>query len=387
MGLIWDRAPISRAELVSASGLAPSSVTRLIQELGQSGLVRESGKGRSSGGRQPLLLEPDGSAGFVIGVDLSGTEMRAGSFDAANRQLHLTTERFVDVGPDAITSQIAAVVERVATSTGPDPRLIGIGLSVPGSVDTANGVVLESYLLRLVDVPLGRTLAVRFGVPVVLEHDASVAALAERFYGAGRGLDDLIYVLVANGIGSGILLGGHVYPGRSGRSGQLGHVIFERNGPLCVCGSQGCLEALAAGPAIAAHAGRMIDRRSATSIGGPVEPEVRTVVSEIVAAADAGDPIATSILSHSADYLALGIVSYVRLFDIEHVIVGGEVVEDSATYFSQLERSLDRYMGRLGTVTLCRGELRQGDHIRGLSRLTIEQSVRALLGITQTPAS
>jgi predicted NBD/HSP70 family sugar kinase len=375
--LVWERGPISRPELMSVTSLAPSSVIRLTQDLVALGLIRESGKGRSSGGRQPQLIEASGLAGYVIGVDLSGVELRAGAFDTANRQLGVVIEPLDGVGQGPIEAQLVRVIESVRESVGARRRLLGIGLSIPGTVDSANGIILEAYNLRLVNIRIRDSLAPRFGVPVVVEHDASVGAIAERAYGAGRGFDDVIYVLVASGIGSGIILGGRVYAGRTGRSGQLGHLIIERGGPQCVCGRQGCLEAIAAGPAIAANARRVAEGAPGTALAALSGSSID--VGAVVQAANAGDRIAAGILAQSADALAIGIASLARLFDVERVIVGGEVIEDSTTYFEELHVSVERYIGQLGRVTLSRGSLRQGEHIRGLSRLTIEQSVRTLL--------
>ncbi len=191
----------------------------------------------------------------MVSLDLSGRNLRGGIFDAANNLIKFIDSPFHGLGPQAVETQIRALVkELVAEPSAHNLPLLGIGVSLPGAIDMQTGDIYDSYNLRLHHYPLRRILSAEFALPVYIEHDASVAALAERYYGAGRGLSHLVYVLVSTGIGSGILIDGQIYRGESGVSGELGHIILDPDGQMCVCGKLGCLEALAAEPAILASA-------------------------------------------------------------------------------------------------------------------------------------
>jgi glucokinase len=259
-----------------------------------------------------------------------------------------------------------------------DLPLLGIGVSLPGAVDSQSGDVRDSYNLRLHSYPLRRILSAEFGLPVYVEHDASVAALAEHYYGAGRNLSHLIYILVSTGIGSGILIDGQIYRGESGVSGELGHIILDPGGQMCVCGKLGCLEALAAAPAILTSARWMASHGRSELLSALSGDEPQYITLEIVAqAARQGDSIANEILTKSATHLAQGITTYASLFDISHMIVGGEVAELGEVYFDPLRRELERFRRDNLEIKIIPAELKQDTFLRGISMLTLQEVLRS----------
>ena len=379
LSAVRQHGPLTRNDLAQITGLAPSSVTRLIRELEQLGLVMQTGKGESSGGRQPSLVVADPAAGLVVSLDLSGRNLRGGVFDAANNLIKFVDHPFHGLGPQAVEMQIRNMVkDLLAEPAAHDLPLLGIGVSLPGAVDMQTGDVRDSYNLRLHNYPLRRILSAEFALPVYIEHDASVAALAEHYYGAGRDLPHLIYILVSTGIGSGILINGQIYRGESGMSGEFGHIILDPAGQMCVCGKLGCLEALAAAPAILTSARWMASHGRSELLSTLSSDEPQRITLEIVAqAARLGDGIAGEILAKSATHLAQGIATYASLFDISHMVVGGEVAELGDVYFDPLRQSLERFRRENLRIEIIPAELKQDTFLRGISMLTLQEVLRS----------
>jgi N-acetylglucosamine repressor len=379
LSAIRQHAPLTRNDLAYLTGLAPSSVTRLIRELEQLGLVIQTGKGVSSGGRQPSLVVANPAAGLVVSLDLSGRNLRGGVFDAANNLIKFADRPMHALGPQAVEMQIRSMVkDLLAEPAARDLPLLGIGVSLPGAVDMQTGDVRDSYNLRLHNYPLRRILTAEFGLPVYIEHDASVAALAEHYYGAGRNLSHLIYILVSTGIGSGILIDGQIYRGESGVSGEFGHIIIDPAGQMCVCGKLGCLEALAAAPAILGSARWMASHGRSELLSSLSGDEPQHITLEVVAqAARLGDTIARELLAKSAAHLAQGIATYASLFDISHMVVGGEVAELGEVYFDPLCRALEQFRRENLKIEIIPAELKQDTFLRGISMLTLQEVLRS----------
>lgn len=381
LSVIWQNAPVSRADLARLTGLAPSSITRLIRELEESGLIQETGKGESSGGRQPVLIAPNPTAGLIVSLDLSGSQMRGGIFDAAN-QLRLSVEQpYVDLGGEAIEKQLLALTHQMLDDPFVrDHPLLGIGISVPGAVDLEAGYIIEAYNLRLRDFPLRQILMDEFDLPVYIEVDTYAAALAEKHYGAGQSVDDLIYMLVSTGIGFGIIMDGKIYQGKAGMSGFIGHIIIDRNGPVCLCGKQGCLEAVAGRPALMNSASRLLKHGRDPLLADIVGPDPAALSLEhVAAAAEMGSPICQEIILGEADNIAYAISLLTTILDINFVIVGGEVAQQfGGVFFDALHAAMDRYRRAQHEINIVPAELEREAFLKGIGMLTLHE----MLGIS-----
>jgi glucokinase len=252
---------------------------------------------------------------------------------------------FVEVGPDGLWRQIEQLlVDLLEHQAVRGQRMLGIGVSVPGTVDEASGTIVDSTHLRVKDFALGPQLQTRFGLPVFIEHDTAAAALAELHHGAGRGETNLVYITVSSGIGAGIIVGGAPYPGEGGAAGELGHIIVERDGQICPCGRRGCLETVASGPAIVASAQRILDQGGSTPLREWVlTQQERLSVALVARAAAQGDSMAQAIFARAADYLGLALSTLVCILDIRRIIVGGEIAEVGAHFFDPLYAAIHRY--------------------------------------------
>ena len=206
----------------------------------------------------------------------------------------------------------------------PEDTILAWGVGTTGAVDRRTGVVHAPPTLPNWEIPLRNRLERRTGKPVIVGNDANVAAVAEWRYGAGRGTRDLIYITVSTGIGGAILVDGRLLLGRDGAAGEVGHMTVEADGPLCVCGNPGHLEALASGTAIARMAREQLEAGTDTALrlaGSPV------TAADVVDAAQAGDRVAREIVGRAAGALGIGIASLINLFNPEIVVIGGGVAQ------------------------------------------------------------
>jgi len=266
----------------------------------------------------------------VLALDLGGTQVRAAVVDAAGRVLVARRARTpVEDGGDAIVAAcIVTLAEaRDAHAAGPDARpIVAVGISAPGPVDPAAGVVVDPPNLgpSFHGAPIMARVGAALGLPTVLDRDTQVAALAEGAFGAAVGVADYIYLTVSTGIGGAIVSGGRLLRGPDGTAGELGHLLVDRSGPLCGCGAPGHLEGIASGSAIARAA-----RAAAADGRSPLLAERIRARGEAFGALDvadaeaAGDPAAAAILADARDAFALACVSIVDVFDPDLVIVGG----------------------------------------------------------------
>lgn len=263
---------------------------------------------------------------LALAVDLGATKILAalvrldGTIVARRR---LATPQ---TGPRAAAEMVTACLRELAQTTGAEPaRIGGVGLAAAGLCNPFTGVIAQSpNLAGWDDVPFGPWVQEGLGMPVWLGNDANAAALGELHFGAGRGLSDFIYVTVSSGIGAGLIIGGKLYLGHSFSAGEVGHLVVEPAGPPCGCGSQGCLEALASGLALAAAAARRLRHGEPSLLNEMSGGDPSMVTAELIhQAARAGDGLARDLVRQAGDYLGIAFTDLVNLLNPQAVIVGG----------------------------------------------------------------
>ena len=239
--------------------------------------------------------------------------------------------------------ETAAAAFWEVTKDVPRSRLCAVGIGTPGVVDTTNGILrVVPQLANLRDVPLAALLEEKLGLPVVIASRSKAAAVGEHLFGVGRESEHLVYVWVGSGIAAGLIMGDVLQLGATSAAGGLGHVVVAENGPPCACGGFGCLQAVAAGPAIARRALELLrsgEESSIESLAGGVLDLVDASV--VVQAAVSGDALAIRVLDEAGTYLGRGIAMAVNLLNPDLVIVGGSVGEPAAPFFiPAIEREL-----------------------------------------------
>jgi glucokinase len=261
------------------------------------------------------------STEVVLGIDVGGTSIKVSLIDRAGRLRagrRVATRRAA--GSDAVVDQIletaALRVERHEPVPGrPRARatIVAIGLVVPGLVDEERGMAVRSVNLGWTNVPLGRRLEERTGLPVALGHDVRSAAMAEHVVGAAVETSDFLFIALGAGVGGAVMLGDNAYRGAHERGGEFGHMSVDRKGPRCTCGARGCVEAFASGSSIGRRYAKLSKRDAAV---GSREIGLRVT---------RGDPLAERVWREAVGALSMGIANYVTLLDPERVVVGGGV--------------------------------------------------------------
>lgn len=339
LNLIKSRAPISRSEIATRSGLSPATVSNLVGELIEEGLVHEVGAAAASRGRPPMLLKLNNRAGYVVGVKVRGDSVTAVLTDLdaevlayqimdlperdRREQPPARVQAEAPMDPYPVIDTVSALVTATIASSGVSPsRVLGVGIGLAGLIDGLAGVVRYSPVFGWRDLNLADPLRSALGFDVFLENDVNTLTVAEQWFGRGHGCDHFAVVTVGTGIGVGLVVNGQFYGGLGGGAGELGHMTVSPRGPVCACGKRGCLEALASDRAVVAHArremraGRRTAMRDAASLN----------IDELAVAADEGDPLARQVLGTAGRWLGMGIAALVNLLSPELVIVGGEGV-------------------------------------------------------------
>ena len=321
--------PISRVEIAEKTGLGRSTVTGIINVLLREGLVSESGSAESAAGRRPVLLTFNAAARYAVGVKLAPKSATVALVDLTARVLD--TEEIPVAphrGPEVVIRAIKEALETVlARRHAAYDKLLGVGVVMPGAVNPDTGVALSSYFLGWANMPVRDLLQQELNLPVYVDNDANAMALAETLYGAGRGAEDVLAMTVGVGIGAGVIIGGQIHRGAYFSAGELGHVCVQPDGPPCVCGRRGCLEAVAADAAVVRRAREELQAGRAEFlrrlVGGHIDLLTR---EDVVAAALEGDEAARSILAESGRWLGLAAANAANLFSPERIVVGGEAV-------------------------------------------------------------
>ncbi|MGD1996181.1 MAG: ROK family protein [Anaerolineae bacterium] len=277
-----------------------------------------------------------------VAVDFGGTQIRAARYGEDMRiqeRIALPTE--AEEGSDRVLGRIEAAVREVWPSPGGE--VAALGVAAPGPLDSRRGVLLFApNLPGWHDVPLRDRLTEMFGIPAFVGNDANLAALGEHRFGAGQGVDDLIYLTISTGIGGGIVLDGQLFEGGRGLGGEIGHMVVDAQGPPCLCGSRGCLEALASGPAIAQAAREAIAEGRPSSllerVGG--DPE-RITAREVNQAASEGDELSCEVFQRAGFYIGVALVSLMYLLNPSLFVLGGSVTKAGDLLFEPIQEVVE----------------------------------------------
>jgi glucokinase len=293
---------------------------------------------------------------LLVGVDVGGTKVAVLVVDADLRTLSRTTQPTALDSPEATLQGIASAVEEGVRRAGADmSNVAAVGLGIPGRVEPATGTVRHAVNLGWDEMPVGARLSQLLGVPCLLENDVRAAAMGVQQHLGDAAGPNMAYVGVGTGIAAGLILGGKVYRGAHGMAGEIGHMIVEPGGMKCPCGARGCLETLAAGPAVA-----RMGKESAASHADTLLRQYTPVTSEAVyRAARAGDAAALDITQKVAHYLALALQQLIVAYDLDSIVLGGGVSREGETFLRPL---LDE-LARLREGSALTGEMLQPDRI------------------------
>lgn len=315
---------IARVQVAKDLGVSPASVTTVTSELIAAGLIEEISANRDSDpgrGRPAVALGVRADAHHVAGMKLSDREQTAVIVDFAG---NIIADDSIARQPGPMQTSdllddLETLLSRVCAKAGvPRHQLSAVGIGVPGFVDFSEGLVLWSSVLTDRGVPLAAAASARLGLPVTIDNDANLVAMAELWFGAGRALSDFAVVTLEHGVGMGFVMNHRLYRGTRNVGMELGHTKVQLDGALCRCGQRGCLEAYLADYALAREA------TTALNWGHRDNQGVSVLLESLFAQAKAGNATARSIFRRAGRYLAVGLANVVNLFDPALIILSGE---------------------------------------------------------------
>ena len=313
LGLLGTRGPSSRADMARALRVSPATVTQVTRELIARGLVTELEQAKSQGGRPARLLGLVHTAGGAIGVKVTADHLAIVAARLDGTVASSATRPFDPDAPDALDRLARALGEAMAAHEG---HLLGVGVGIPGSVDSQASGIVTAPTLGWSEARVGDVLRAALGVPVLVENDVNTLAVAETVYGVGRKYSTYLVTTIGRGIGCGIVVDGSVFRGAGGGAGEIGHIPVEADdGPLCGCGSRGCLEACIGAPAL-------VDPGRAEGVLAADQG-----IQELRAAADADDSRARAIYHRAGRLLGRTLAGVVHTVDPEVVVLLGEGID------------------------------------------------------------
>ncbi len=326
---------VARVQLAKDLGVSPASVTTMTSELIEAGLIEEVAVPRetdSGRGRPAVALGVRGAAHYVVGMKLSDREHTAVVVDLAGTML---ADDVIarEPGASSLSGMLDAVerlLDQVCAKAGlTRAALSAVGIGVPGFVDHAEGMVHWSSTLTERAVPLAAAAQARIGLPVTIDNDANLVALAELWFGAGRALADFAVVTIEHGVGMGFVMNHRIYRGAQRLGLELGHTKVQLDGALCRCGQRGCLEAYVADYALAREAVTALNLNHNQTLSMPV------LLESLYQHAKAGNATARSIFRRAGRYLAMGLANVVNLFDPALIILSGERMKYDYLYAAE----------------------------------------------------
>ena len=367
LNYVREREPISRAEIARETDLQRSTISAIVEALTAEGLVEEVGEGASTGGRRPTLLKLRTKEAIAIGVAINPTQTTIATSDLAGRVVE--QEEFL-TDPDS-DKTLGQVIELVREFSNRNPGIEGVGVSLPGLVNRVTGDAVYIPYFKWRDLPVAEVISTAVGLPVIVDNDANAVALAELWFGRPEVSDarDFILVMVAEGVGTGIIFDGQIYRGETGAAGEFGHMIIGEQAPVpCSCGNRDCWEAFSSERSAMARYLKLSGREATPEFG----------FRELVDQALGGEAHATTALIDTALYLGVGISNLVVGFSPEVVVVGGEIARAWPLVERALRETIERSVRRgLPSAKILPSTLGEKPTLRGALSLVLASKFAA----------
>lgn len=375
--LIWAEGAISRAQIARRLKLSRSTVTEIVRELLNSPFVAEGGRGKSSGGRRPIVLEFMYDTRIIAGIDIGATHVSVLLTNLRGDQLAFREEKHgVRADPDGtIALAIRLTKECVAEASVQESALLALGVAIASPVDPMDPMSLPKNVMPAWQGTNAlERLGEQFDVPIYIDNDANLGALAEQWWGIGCHHNNIMFIKAGYGMGAGYILDGQVYRGYSGFAGEIGHMPLDPSGPTCVCGLRGCLGTLIGGRALENAAKEQLPNHP-DSLLDPT----RITYRRILQAARDGDPLSQSIVRDAARHLGQALAVFINLMNPELIIIGGGWSLGGETLITLLQEEVARcsFIQKASPVSIQLSTLGPRTVARGAATLAIKKTLLA----------
>ncbi|HLD93246.1 MAG TPA: ROK family transcriptional regulator [Anaerolineales bacterium] len=368
--LLHRNGAMSRASISRETGLSAPTVSALANVLIESGLIGEAGEAESSGGRRPILMQFKYQARYAMGIDLGATHITStvinlGGTTVAKRTVGVDAMRDPQAAIELARSYLSEMLDETNISAS---EILGVGIAAPAPLEGQGLSLLSPIILpawKGIDLKkeIGRDLE---NLRIYVDNDANAGALAEKWWGAGRGYSNMAYIKLGTGVGSGLIINDDIYRGSAGTAGEIGHTSINSDGPMCRCGNHGCMESYVGSPAIIANVANKIKTQPIPGLA-PGNIKVR----DLATAAFSGDSTAIQIIQEVGGYLGIAIANLLNLINPGLIVMGGDLVAAGPVMLQAVqETALARAIPKAGKeVTIIASDM--GDDVVAIGAATL----------------
>jgi len=376
--------PVSRSQLIEALGLSRGKISTEVGRLIEVGLLADEGFADSERGRRSSLVGITYSAGLIAAIDIGATSIDVALTTLGSELVaHRGEPADVRDGPQPVLDRVKALLAELLEEQAALPQdVLAIGVGVPGPVEQASGLLTTPPIMPGWDrFPIRDAFAGEYAAPVFVDNDVNVMALGEHWGGVAKSVADVIFVKIGTGIGSGIILGGRLHRGAQGCAGDFGHICVDPDGPLCSCGNTGCLEAMAAAPAIVLQAESCARDGESPALMALLQEKGELTMNDVGEAARRGDYCALTIIRRSGRLIGQTLASAVNVLNPSIIVIGGGVSRVGNALLAEVRSAVYQRSLPLATrnLPIVMSEL---DDVAGV----VGASVLAAEGVLNAPA-
>lgn len=336
--LIDLQGPISRIQVADVSQLAPASVTKITRQLLERGLIKEVAQQASTGGRRAISLTTESAPFHSIAIRLGRDYIELTLYDLSGKHIAGSAHKFIYTNQQELTDGLLGHIRQfIAENQNVMRELVAFGITLPGLIDPEKGIIEYMPHIEVDNFPLSEIISEKFGVSCFVGNDIRGLALAEHYFGASQDCKDSILVSVHHGTGAGIIVNGQVFLGYNRNVGEIGHIQIDPLGDKCQCGNFGCLETVAADPAIIKHVQALLDQGYPSSLQELEE----VTMPAICEAANKGDELASQALIKVGNQLGKALAMTINLFNPQKIIVAGNITQAKDIVFSAIRRCVE----------------------------------------------
>ncbi|EKO3931326.1 sugar metabolism global transcriptional regulator Mlc [Vibrio fluvialis] len=339
--LIDQKGPISRIDLSKESELAPASITKITRELIEAHLIHETTVQEAiSRGRPAVGLQTNNEGWQFLSMRLGRGYLTIALHELGGDVLIDTKIDIHEIDQDDVLERLLFEIDEFfQTYAAQLDRVTSIAITLPGLVNSDQGIVLQMPHYNVANLALGPEIYKATGLPVFVANDTRAWALAEKLFGHSQDVDNSVLISIHHGLGAGIILDGRVLQGRHGNIGELGHIQIDPNGKRCHCGNIGCLETVASSQAIREQVAERLAAGEASSLSEKAQDDI--TIEDICAAAAEGDPLAVDVVETLGRYLGSAIAIVINLFNPEKVLIGGVINQAKNVLYPAIQRCIE----------------------------------------------
>jgi predicted NBD/HSP70 family sugar kinase len=337
---IYEGGQMSRADLARLTHLTRTTVSEVVGDLIEQGLVEEVGQGPSSVGRTPTLLSVVDDSRHIIAVNITNAELQGAIVTLRGVIRHRARLPLHGQDGNAVLVQLYSFIDGLVKAT--TRPLLGIGISTPGLIDTTSGIVRRAVNFGWQDLLLRNIVQSQYNLPIYVANDSHMVALAEYTFGQRQNNANMVVIKVGQGVGAGIVLNGQLFSGDDYGAGEIGHVVVLEDGPLCKCGNYGCLEAVASVPRIVRRAQDIAQVVTASPLSQYVAEGRSIDLDAVVQAFAAGDPAVRRVIEEVGRHLGIAVANLVGVLNVRRVVITGRVAPFGQALSEAVRQELSR---------------------------------------------